>query len=80
VVAAAAYGRLDALCGAIPGMLFGAGLFAALYPRLEKTILNKGPFGERTLPEVFNICPWRVIIVVELLVVGLFFWLERSGL
>lgn len=80
VVAAAAHGRLDALFGAVPGMLVGAGLFAAAYPRLEKTILCRGSFGERTLPEIFNICPWRMILVVELLALGLLFWLERAGL
>ena len=80
VVAAAACGRMDALFGGMLGMLAGAGLFAALYPRLEKSILNKGSFGERTLPEIFNICPWRIILVIELLVLGLFFWLERKGL
>ena len=62
------------------GMLAGAGLFAAWYPLLEKSILNKGSFGERTLPEILNICPWRVIIVIEALVLGLFFWLEKAGL
>jgi hypothetical protein len=80
VVAAAAHGRLDALFGGIVGMIAGAGLFAAWYPRLEKSMLNKGSFGERTLPEIFNICPWRVILVIEVLVLGLFFWLERAGL
>lgn len=80
VVAAAASGKMDALVGGMLGMLAGAGLFAAVYPRLEKSILNKGSFGERTLPEILNICPWRVILVIELLVLGLFFWLERSGL
>jgi len=79
-VGAAASGRLDALFGAIPGMLVGADLFAAVYPRLEKSILNRGSFGARTLPEMLNVCPWRVIIVVELLVLGLFFWLEQAGL
>ena len=80
VVAAAACGKMDALFGGMLGMLVGAGLFAAWYPQLEKSILNKGPFGERTLPEIFNICPWRIILVIELLVLGLFFWLERNGL
>ena len=80
VVAAAAYGKLDALFGGIIGMLVGAGLFAAAYPRLSASILNKGSFGNRTLPEILNICPWRVIIVIEFLVLGLFFWLESKGL
>ena len=80
VVAAAATGRLDALFGGILGMLAGSGLFAAWYPRLEKSILNKGSFGDKTLPEIFSVCPWRVIIVIEVLVLGLFVWLEKAGL
>jgi hypothetical protein len=80
VVAAAAHGNLDALFGGITGMLVGAALFAAAYPRLAASILNKGSFGDRTLPEILNICPWRVIIAVEVLVLGLFFWLESKGL
>ena len=80
VVAAASSGKMDALFGGMLVMLAGAGLFAAWYPRLEKSILNKGSFGERTLPEILNICPWRMIIVIEALVLGLFFWLERKGL
>jgi len=80
VVAAAAYGKMDALFGGILGMLVGAAIFAALYPRLSTTILNKGSFGNRTLPEILNICPWRVILVVEVLVLGLFVWLESNGM
>lgn len=80
VVAAAAHGNMDALFGGIIGMLVGASIFAAVYPRLSTTILNKGSFGERTLPDILNICPWRVILVVEVLVLALFFWLESKGL
>ncbi len=36
VVGAAAQGSFDALFGGIAGITIGAGLFAALYPRLEK--------------------------------------------
>jgi uncharacterized protein len=80
VVAAAATARFDALFGGILGILAGSGLFAAWYPRLEKSILNKGSFGDKTLPEIVSICPWRVILVIEVLVLGLFVWLEKAGL
>jgi hypothetical protein len=80
VVAAAAHGNMDALFGGVVGMLVGAGLFASAYPRLSASILNKGSFGSPTLPEVLKICPWRVILVVEVCVIGLFFWLESQGL
>lgn len=40
VAAAAGQGSLDALAGGVAGILVGSGLFASLYPRLEKGILH----------------------------------------
>ncbi len=40
-------GYLDALVGGVIGMLVGSILFAALYPRINTTILQKGSFGNR---------------------------------
>ena len=37
-------GRWDALCG-IFGMLFGAAIYAEVYPLMKKTILTWGDFG-----------------------------------
>ena len=45
VVGAVAHGALDALFGGVVGMLLGAGLFAALFPRMKAGILSRGDFG-----------------------------------
>lgn len=77
-VAAAGQGSLDALLGGTLGMVVGAGLFAASYPRL-KPILNKGDFGELTLPELFKVNAWVVVVPVAAAIVGLLWWLDGVG-
>lgn len=80
VVGAAAQGSLDALFGGIAGILIGSGLFASLYPRLEKKIIDKGSFGEITFPQLFKINEWAVIIPVVILVCMLLVFIEKAGL
>jgi uncharacterized membrane protein YedE/YeeE len=80
MVGAVGEGSLDALFGGIFGMLVGAWLFSEMYPKLEKKILMKGYFGERTLPEVLNVNPWWVVPPVAVGIIALLFWIERSGL
>jgi len=80
VVGAAAQGSLDALFGGIVGGTIGAGIFASLYPRLEKSILKKGYFGERTLPQLMNLGEWTIIIPLSALIILLFVFLEKAGL
>ena len=73
-------GFLDALVGGLAGILIGSGLFAALYPRLSQGLLKKGDFGDLTLPRLFKVNDWMVVIPVALLISLLLYWLERSGL
>ncbi len=80
MVGAVGQGSLDALFGGIPGMLLGAGLFAALYPRLESKVLNKGVFGELTLPQLLRVNPWWVIVPVAVMIIVLLALIESSGL
>lgn len=80
VAGAVGQGSLDALFGGVFGILVGAGIFASLYPRLEKGVLKKGDFGEVTIPQLFKVDPWVVIIPVALLIVVLLFLIEKSGL
>jgi hypothetical protein len=79
MVGAIGQGSLDALFGGVAGALIGAGLFSELYPKLEKTVLNKGYFGELTWPELLKRNQWWVIVPVALLIITLLFWIERSG-
>ena len=61
-------GYLDAMVGGLAGILFGSGLFAALYPRLKQGILRKGDFGDQTLPKLLKVNEWVVILPVTVLV------------
>ena len=80
VAGAVGQGFLDALLGGIVGMLIGAGLFASMYPKLQKKILNKGYFGEVTFPELLKVNPWFVIIPLAIVLTVLLFWMENIGL
>ena len=80
IAGAVGNGYLDATVGGLAGILLGAGIFAALYPRLSRSILNKGDFGDLTLPRLFKVNAWVVVIPVAGLIVGLLFWLERMHL
>jgi len=73
-------GYLDATVGGLAGILIGAGFFAALYPRLSAGILKKGEFGDLTLPQLFKVNDWVVVVPVAVLIVLLLYWLERAGL
>ena len=72
-------GRWDALWG-ILGMIVGAGLYAETYPFLMKNILNWGNFGYLTIPQLFGVNRWIVIIVFIAGVLALFRWFEKKGL
>ena len=80
VIGAAGQGSLDALLGGVIGILIGTGLFAAQYQQLNESILQKGDFGTKTLPDVFKVNEWVVIIHVALLIIGLLIGLEIAGL
>lgn len=73
-------GYLDAATGGLSGILIGAGLFAALYPRLNRVILTKGDFGNLTLPQFFKVKDWVVVVPVALVIFLLLYWLEQAGL
>jgi len=80
VVGAASQGALDAMLGGIVGMLIGAGLFAAAFPKLNKMILKIGYFGELSLPRLLKVNAWVVIIVVCAAMTALLVVIERVGL
>ncbi len=80
VAGAIGNGYLDALLGGAVGMLIGAGLFAALYPKLAAGILRKGDFGTLTLPELFRVHAWVLVAPVAVALVLLLWIIERAGL
>jgi len=79
VAAAAGSGATDALLGGVVGILLGAWLFALAYPKLQNTILNKGDFGELTLPKLLKVNPWIVVIPVAILLMVLLLLTNKVG-
>ncbi len=79
ISAAVGQGNLDALLGGLIGILIGSGIFAHLYPGLEK-LLKKGWFGDITLPEYLKVNVWIVIIPLCLIIIVFFYLLESVGL
>ncbi len=79
LMGAVGQGSLDALFGGILGLLIGVGIFSELYPILEKKILFKGDFGDLTLPSLFKVNPWVLIIPLALGIIAFLIWLETSG-
>jgi len=73
-------GYLDATIGGVAGILIGAGIFAALFPRLNRGILSKGDFGDLTLPRLLKINTWLVVLPLGAIIVGLLVLLEWMNL
>lgn len=80
MVGAVGQGSLDALFGGIAGMLIGAGIFSEIYPKLERSILNKGYFGELTWPQLLKKNHWTVIIPVAIGIAALLFMIDKFAL
>lgn len=80
IAGAIAQGELDALVGGAVGILIGAGLFASVYHRLQPGILSKGSFGDLTLPRLFKVNHWVVVVPVVAMLAGLLAWIESCGL
>lgn len=72
-------GRLDAIWG-ILGMIFGAAVFAELYPAMQNTVYQWGDFGKITLPQVLGINHWFIIALFIAGGICLFRWFEKKGL
>jgi uncharacterized protein len=80
VAGAMGQGSLDALFGGVAGILIGTGIFAALFPRLEASVLHKGDFGELTFPQLLKVNPWAVAVPVALALAALLALFEKAGL
>lgn len=75
--AAAAFGSgaIDALVGMV-GIIIGAGMFARLYPALNRSVLKWGPLPEGTIPELIGIRPAIVVTLMAAVIVALLRWLS----
>lgn len=80
-VGAVGHGALDALIGGVIGITIGAGLYAAVYPRLKKRVLEFGSFRDKTLIDLLNLSnPWPAVIPAALLLTVFLYLIERAGL
>ncbi len=73
-------GYLDAIVGGLIGILLGTWIFAVYYPKLKDGILKKGDYGDITLPKLFKVNDWVVVIPVAAMIILLLVWIESSGL
>jgi len=80
IAGAVGNGYLDAAVGGTVGIVAGTSLFAALYPWLDKKILQKGDFGDTSLAQLLRINEWIVVIPVAGLIILLLVYLESAGL
>jgi hypothetical protein len=78
-VGALGEGRYDSIF-ALLGMVFGAGIYAEVFPLMQRTVLTWGDFGKLTLPGLLGINHWIVIVVLVAAFAGLFVWFEKKGL
>ena len=80
IAGAVGQGSIDSLIGGVGGILLGSWIFAVAYPGLQKTVLSKGDFGELTLPKLFRVNPWVVVLPAAIILIALLVLMERAGL
>jgi hypothetical protein len=80
VAGAVGSGALDALVGGVTGILIGAGIFAALYPRLEASVLGVGALPTATIPDLLRVNPWAVVVPLVLAIAVVLYGIELAGL
>lgn len=78
-VGAVGEGRMDAFWGGVLGMLAGAGIYAEAYSLIKGNLLIWGSLGKITLPSLFGINHWIVIVILWALLVPLMRWFEKMG-
>jgi hypothetical protein len=72
-------GRYDALFGML-GMLAGGAFFVELFPLLENNLLAWGYLGPMTLPQLFRVNHWLVVIPFVAGGIAFLRWIEKKGL
>jgi len=72
-------GALDAAIGMV-GIALGAGIFARLHPRLDRSVHKRGIFPAETIPELIGVRPGIVVTGVALLIIGILYLLAVLGL
>jgi hypothetical protein len=60
-------------------MLFGAAIYAEVYPALKTNVLAWADFGKITLPGILGINHWIVIGILIIAFCSLFYFFEKKG-
>jgi hypothetical protein len=77
IAGAVGQGSLDALVGGVTGIIFGSGIFAVLFAKIDRSVLNIGFWGSKTIPELLKINVWAVVIPVVVGLTVFLYLLER---
>lgn len=75
-VAAIGDGSRHAIPGVI-GMLFGAAIYAEVYPAMSAWVLEPANFGKATFADVFGVGPFVAAVAVAVVLVGVLAAIER---
>ncbi|MFH0975940.1 MAG: DUF6691 family protein [Spirochaetota bacterium] len=82
-IGAVSEGRFDALFGAIPGMLAGAGIYAKAYSSLKDSLFKLGSYGKITLPDIAGLSApfhWILIFIICAAIIFFLKFLQKRGL
>ena len=78
IAGAIGQGSIDALIPGLLGIFSGSFFFAAFYEKFSDSI-DKKKFKVNTLPELFKLNHWKVIIPLSALIIIFLIWLESLG-
>lgn len=57
--------------------MIGAALYSEVYPFIENNFLKLGDYGKLTVPTLFGLDPWVVIVPFAIVVSGVLLWMDR---
>jgi uncharacterized membrane protein YedE/YeeE len=73
-------GKLDYIGPGLLGFLAGAVLYGLTYPQVFPAISKIANLGNVVLPDLLNLNPYLTVILFDLIVLFLFYLIERAGL
>ena len=63
---------------ALLGMVFGAGIYAEVYPHISGNLLKYASYGKTTLPQLTGLSPWVFVGAIAAIALTLFVLIERA--
>jgi uncharacterized protein len=67
------------LPGEFVGLIIGAGIFAQIYPSLNKKILNYGAIKKETVHELLGVPEWLTVLAGFFGIIVFLYLLEMAG-